>query len=241
MGRADRYSQPDAPDPVLSEELVVQLASRYLPAGLRVSRVRAVDESGGEARAYLLDADVVVKTQRPHRLWPRTSLRKEARLLEALSGPLAGRIPVVFGYDEVATGFGGVELIVMSRVPGQAVRHAEVDQAARGRLLGEVGAVLRAVHSLDAAALGQDGLLPADADGVALRRRLKLGFADIVDAVKENPEAWTLPVSLPEVASRAVAALPRASWKATVLHSNPGPDPRVRRRRRDVHRGHRLR
>lgn len=223
MGRADTYSQPDAPDPVLSEELMVQLASRYLPAGMLVSRACAVDESGGEARAYLLDADVVVKTQRPHRLRPRTSLRKEARLLEALSGPLAGRIPVVFGYDGLDTAVGMVEFIVMSRVSGQAVRHAGVEESARGRLLGEVAAVLRTVHSLDPTALGQDGLLPTDADGVALRRRLDLGFADILDALQQSPGVWTLPVSPTEVASRAVAALPRASWKAAVLHSNPGP------------------
>jgi len=30
MGRADTYNQPEAPDPVLSDELVVQLASEYL-------------------------------------------------------------------------------------------------------------------------------------------------------------------------------------------------------------------
>jgi len=223
MGCADTYSQPEAPDPVLSEELVVQLASRYLPAGTPVSRVCAVDESGGEARAYLLDADVVVKTQRPHRLRPRTSLRKEARLLEALSGPLAGRIPVVFGYDEVDTDVGMVEFIVMSRVTGQAVRHAEIDEAARSGLLGEVAAVLRAVHALDHDELGLDGLLPRDADGLALRRRLELGFADIVDALQENPGVWTLPGFPTEVAARAVAVLPGASQKAVVLHSNPGP------------------
>ena len=46
-GRADYYSQPDAPDPVLEPELVLSLARTHLPAGLRVSRVVEVDESGG--------------------------------------------------------------------------------------------------------------------------------------------------------------------------------------------------
>ncbi len=223
MGRADTYNQPEAPDPVLSDELVVQLAGEYLPAGMLVSRVCAVDESGGEARAYLLDGDVVVKTQRPHRLRPRTSLRKEARLLEALSGSLAGRIPVVFGYDTVAVDDGVVELIVMSRVAGQPVRHVVVEKSARGRLLQELAALLRTVHSLDTAALEQDSLLPADADAAALRRRLELGLADITDAVREDPGVWTLPVTPEEIVAQAIAALPDELDTGVVLHSNPGP------------------
>lgn len=93
MGRADTYSQPDAPDPVLPDDLVLGLARAYLPPPDRVGAVLAVDESGGEARAYLLDGGVVVKTQRPHRLRPRTSLAKEAALLAALE-PTHHRSPV---------------------------------------------------------------------------------------------------------------------------------------------------
>ncbi len=79
----DTYSQPDAPDPVLSNEVVVEVARRHV-AG--VERVLAVDESGGEARAYHLDGGVVVKTQRPPRRRPRTSLEKERNVLRALDG-----------------------------------------------------------------------------------------------------------------------------------------------------------
>jgi len=67
------YLQPGAADPVLSPATVLALARRHLPAAAAVT---GVDESGGEARAYLVDDDVVVKTQRPHRLRPRTSLAK---------------------------------------------------------------------------------------------------------------------------------------------------------------------
>ena len=62
-----------------------------------------------------------MKTQRPHRLRPRTSLRKEAALLAALADPLAGRIPAFYGYDRADTAEGPVEFIVMRRVPGRAV------------------------------------------------------------------------------------------------------------------------
>src|SRR4029079_182728 len=98
MGRADTYRQPDAPDPVLPDELVLDLAHRHVPSARVVAEV---DESGGEARAYLIDDDVVVKTQRPHRLRPRTSLAKEAYLLDRLQGSLGVRIPRLFGYDQI--------------------------------------------------------------------------------------------------------------------------------------------
>lgn len=78
---ADVYLQSDAPDPVLDQHVVVEAARRHVTdAGPLLS----VDETGGEARAYLLEGDVVVKTQRPHRLRPRTSLAKEAFFLDEL-------------------------------------------------------------------------------------------------------------------------------------------------------------
>src|SRR5437773_7714365 len=100
VGRADVYVQPGAADPVLSPAKVLALARRHVPAAAAVS---GVDESGGEARAYLVDDDVVVKTQRPHRLRPRTSLAKEAYLLDTLGSRLGAQIPRLFGYDKVDT------------------------------------------------------------------------------------------------------------------------------------------
>src|SRR3954452_5166948 len=120
MGRADVYSQPEAPDPVLPTELVRELIRPHVPADVQLGNDMEVDESGGEARVYLFDrtdtaGGVAVKTQRPHRLRPRTSLRKEAALLAALAGPLSDRIPTLYGYDAVDTAAGPVEFLVLSR------------------------------------------------------------------------------------------------------------------------------
>jgi hypothetical protein len=82
VGRADVYVQSGAADPVLSPDTVLALVHRHVPDAAAVT---GVDESGGEARAYLVDDDMVVKTQRPHRLRPRTSLAKEAYLLDTLA------------------------------------------------------------------------------------------------------------------------------------------------------------
>ena len=71
----DVYLQPDAPDPVLSDDVVLGLVRRHAPGA---QAVVGVDESGGEARTYAIDDRIVLKTQRPHRLRPRTSLAMEA-------------------------------------------------------------------------------------------------------------------------------------------------------------------
>jgi hygromycin-B 7''-O-kinase len=229
MGRADVYSQPDAPDPVLPAELVRELAEAHLPTDVRLAGM-AVDESGGEARVYLFDvADaagrgVAVKTQRPHRLRPRTSLAKEAALLAALAGPLAGRIPALYGYDAVDTAAGPVEFIAMSRVPGRAVVTGDVPPAARGALLRAVADVLRVVHALDAGELRAAGTLLTIDGAAGLRARLEPNFADLVERLETQPGRWPLEVRPERVAERALAALPaRLEQLPTPLHSNPGP------------------
>src|SRR5215218_4356003 len=211
MGRADVYSQPDAPDPVLPATLVAELSRRHLPDDLVLDGDAAVevDESGGEARVYLLDGaardgrrpaparghgGVVVKTQRPHRLRPRTSLAKEAALLTALAGRLAGRIPAVYGYDRVDTAEGPVELIVMSRVPGRPVCRTTTGRPARSELLRRLADVLREVHALDPADLVASGLLPADEGVVGLRSRLEPNFADLAERLEGRPASWPLTV-----------------------------------------------
>jgi hypothetical protein len=78
----DIYSQPHTADPVLEECTVLDLVHR---PGARCSVVTGVDETGGEARVYVLDDQLVLKVQRPHRLHPRTSLEKEAFFLQQLA------------------------------------------------------------------------------------------------------------------------------------------------------------
>ncbi|GIH03627.1 hypothetical protein Rhe02_16940 [Rhizocola hellebori] len=209
MGRADVYLQPHAPDPVLSDELIVRLTRRHVS---NVDHVTGVDESGGEARAYLVDDTIVVKTQRPHRLRPRTSLAKEAYLLDALAEPLSGWIPRLLGYDRTDTDQGPVEYLCMTRIPG----NASLDAAAQPDLLAELGALLRRLHATSV----DISRLPTDNDAAALRNRFEHGFADIADGFSLVP----LPLPLNMVISRSLAALPETLIQApALLHSNPGP------------------
>jgi hypothetical protein len=119
MTFTDIYFQPDAPDPVLDEQTVREAARRHAP---HAGRLLQVDESGGEARAYHLEGDIVLKTQRPHRLRPRTSLAKEEFVLRALER--AGDLPVprVLGYGHAQ----GIEYLCLTRMPGASLRNIEL-------------------------------------------------------------------------------------------------------------------
>ena len=64
----DFYVQPDAGDPVLDSPTVLAIVRRHVPAAAAVT---AVDESGGEARTYSIDDDLILKVQRPQQLRAR--------------------------------------------------------------------------------------------------------------------------------------------------------------------------
>jgi aminoglycoside phosphotransferase (APT) family kinase protein len=171
----------------------------------------------------LVDEDVVVKTQRPHRVRPKTSLAKEARLLEQLAEPLAGHIPTVFGYDRVETAEGSVEYLVMSRMPGRAARHLSVAGSARTRLLHELGRLLRRLHSQPTDQLSGSGLFPTDDHAGDLRHRLEPALADLVVKINSQPGCWQLATSPEAAAVRALEALPSRFDAPMAVHSNPGP------------------
>jgi len=220
MSRADVYLQPDAPDLVLSPDTVLDIASRHTQ---RATAVLEVDESGGEARAYLLSGDVVVKTQRPHRLRPRTSLAKEALILRHLTGPLGSQVPELFGHGRADLAQGQVEYLVMSRMPGDALIRRPAEIPGRSELVREVGALLARLHAVPTETLLTDPkVVPVDHEGGDLRRRLEAGFADLVDLIARQPEMWTNSSSPEEVAASAVAMVPDV-FTPVLLHSNPGP------------------
>jgi hygromycin-B 7''-O-kinase len=216
MGRADVYLQPEASDPVLTDDLVLALARRHVPD---VATVTTVDESGGEARVYIVDDAVVVKTQRPHRLRPRTSLAKEAYVLDVLAGSLDGLIPQLLGCERLDTNQGRVEYLCMTRAPGVAIQHTAVSGDARRVMLRQLGTVLRIAH---ATSVDHDRM-PTDRDNASLHRRLEFGFADIADAFA-GTDPTQLPAPLDEVIRRALESVPSQLTQAPVpLHSNPGP------------------
>jgi aminoglycoside phosphotransferase len=212
---ADTYSQPDAPDPVLSDSRVLELARRHVES---VQKVTAIDESGGEARAYMCDDNLVFKTQRPPQLRPRTSLQKEAFILDHVAAEAALPIPRVLGYGRGDD----VEYLLMTRIPGVALDSTSLSGAARIAVLEELGATLRRVHGVDQKAMENSGLIPGDSRAADLRDRLSAMFEHLIAALAAG-RRWIAELDLRAVADQLLAELPAGTSPVT-LHSNPGPE-----------------
>ncbi|MCA1648382.1 MAG: aminoglycoside phosphotransferase family protein [Chloroflexi bacterium] len=211
-------NENDPRDPVLNFRRVLALARRHLPSAQAVTDV---DESGGEARAYAIDDGFIFKTQRPHRVRPRTSLAKETVHLEQLASCTPEvNVPRVLGYGNEDD----VEYILMTRMPGVAMRYIEVNGRARSNLLRELGSVLRRMHSLPLEPLVGSGLFPGDSDSAAIGDRLESLLRRGVEAATAACDNWTLDIS-PEAVAASVREGARIVQEAPVaIHSNPGTE-----------------
>jgi hygromycin-B 7''-O-kinase len=205
-------------DPVLDSEVILAFARRHLPSAKDVTRV---DESGGEARTYTIDEQFIFKTQRPHRVRPRTSLQKEVFHLQQLANRVPEvSVPRVLGYGRE----GDLEYILMTRMPGVAMHHVSIAGEARAALLGELGHSLRLMHDLDAEPFRASGLFPGDEDTQATRERLERELERAVESASEHCDAWTLNGSPADAAARARSGLEVIEQAPVPLHSNPGPE-----------------
>ena len=219
----DFYLQPDAPDPVLSDAVVLSLARRHAPD---VRAVTHVDESGGEARTYTIDDTLILKTQRPQQLRPRTSLEKEVFFLNQLATAAPElSVPRVLGYGreqitDDALGDVKIEYTLMTRMRGIAMRHARLDNDARREVLLQLGAVLRRIHSLPVAPFVASELFHGDQSVVDTRMRFGNYFNDLADDIRHESIPWRLPLTPEQVGAKAIASLPRTLERAA-LHSNP--------------------
>jgi aminoglycoside phosphotransferase (APT) family kinase protein len=212
----DIYLQPDAPDPVLTDAVVLGLVKQHVPDARAVT---SVDESGGEARSYLVDDGIVLKTQRPHRLRPRTSLAKEATFLRHLASFPAIPVPRVLGYGQAD----GIEYLCMTRMPGDAVIRQQIAGPARASVLQRLGQVLREIHAVPQEPLVASGLFPGDHTADDLRARLAEAFDDLLPLLQRAGTAWSLDRAPEVVAQTALAALPTTN-SFVALHSNPAPE-----------------
>jgi hygromycin-B 7''-O-kinase len=212
----DVYLQPNAPDPVLTDAVVLGLVGRHVPDARAVT---GVDEGGGEARTYLVDDGLVLKTQRPHRLRPRTSLAKEAAFLRHLAAFPAIPVPRVVGYGQTE----GVEYLCMTRMPGEAVIRQAIAGPARARVLHALGQVLRQIHAVPQAPLLESGQFPADRTAADLRSRLAEAFDEVLALLERAGTVWSIDRAPQAVVETALAALP-ATTAFVALHSNPGAE-----------------
>jgi len=121
----DVYLQPDAPDPIHSDEIILGIVRDYVPDA-RV--VTGVDESGGEARTYAADDGLIVKVQRPQQLRPRQqalyALGQTLRRIHSIpQAPLVTSrlFPGDADFDDVAERFEETLTGLVARIKDRAV------------------------------------------------------------------------------------------------------------------------
>src|SRR6266571_7011740 len=173
---SDMYSQPNAADPVLAERTVLDIVRRH---GVSCSAVTSLDETGGEARAYVLDDNLVLKVQRPHRLRPRTSLEKEAFFLNQLSAYPDIVVPHVLGYGR----HDNIEYIVMTQMPGVPALTVELTGVQRIDVLPQLGRTLRRLHAIPQAPFYGSALFPGNRTREEFVVRVSANLAHAVQVI----------------------------------------------------------
>jgi hygromycin-B 7''-O-kinase len=188
------------------------------PHAPHAGRLIRVDESGGEARAYHLEGDILLKTQRPHRLRPRTSLSKEQLVLQTLERAGDFPVPTVLGYGHAD----GIEYLCLTRMPGVAMRNHELTPRQRAAALEELGRTLRRLHGVDQPALARSELITGDQSPADLHTRFADSFERLADAL-EQTDGWGEALDVRAIGAARLADTPTDVTPVT-LHSNPGPE-----------------
>lgn len=210
----DVYLQPDAPDPVLSQEVVLSLVRRHLP---KVEAVTGVDESGGEARTYAIDDTIILKVQRPQQLRPSTSLAKEVFFLRHMEAFPDISVPRVLGYGRESA---LLEYTVMTHMSGVAMRHVPFTEDEHAAVLFQLGMTLRRIHALPQAPFAESALFPGDRAFSTVQQRFREYFIEVAEHLQAQGSSWPFTVSLPQISERVLASLPE-NEERVALHSNP--------------------
>ena len=180
-----------------------------------------VDESGGEARTYAIDADIILKVQRPQQLRTGTSLECEVLFLQHLESVApALSVPRVLGHERQGP---MLQYTVLTRMPGVAMRRASLDPAAKRETLVELGAALRQIHRVPQAPLADSGIFPGDRGLPDIQGRIGEAFLHLAERMGREGRLWRFPVPLERIGVRAMESIPRGE-PLVALHSNPGPE-----------------
>lgn len=210
------YYQRGAPDPVLDSDLVLSLARRHVP---KAGQLTGVDETGGEARVYYIDNDVVLKVQRPQQLRSWTSLEKEVRFLEEIAkGAPDLPVPRVLGHGRD----GRVEYTCMTRMSGDAAVRTPIPPGARAETLRALGRIIWRVHALDQKPLVDSGLFPEEYTAADLRQSVPERLRSLAAHLAERGATWPLALSPDDLCERVAARVPDG-LEGVALHTNPGP------------------
>lgn len=210
------YYQTGAPDPVLEPGQVLRLVRQHVPEARAVT---GIDESGGEARVYFVDTEVVCKVQRPPQLRSWTSLEKEAVFLRYLAEAAPEvSVPRVLGYGKED----GIEYTCMTRMSGDAAVRTPIPEANRVETLQALGRTIRRIHEVAQAPLRESGLFPEEFTVSDLREAVIEDLHAYAGYLDQRGIGWPFPFDLAMLTAQAVQHLPTEPV-GVALHTNPGP------------------
>ena len=149
------YYQRNAPDPILDQAIILEIVHQYVPEAKMVS---FIDESGGEARTYVIDDKNILKVQRPQQLRSSTSLEKEVFFLNQIANQTDASVPRVLGYGKKDS----IEYILMTKMEGIPVEKTKLSKKEKNDLLIKLGTELRKIHNMDMSPFLESGLFPHD-------------------------------------------------------------------------------
>lgn len=210
------YYQKDAPDPVLDAAHVLRLVRSHVPTAQAVT---GIDETGGEARVYFIDAEIVCKVQRPPQRRSWTNLEKEVVFLRHLASS-APDIPVprVLGYGKEDH----VEYTCMTRMAGDAAVRTPIPPTARVETLRKLGRTIRRIHQVPQAPLRATGLFPEEFTLPDLKTAVVEDLEEYARYLHQRGIGWPFPFDLATLIAQALEHLPTEP-AGVALHTNPGP------------------
>ena len=213
----DIYYQKGFPDPIFDDEYVLGLVRPFVPDAREVS---GIDETGGEARTYAVDGNIILKVQRPGQLRLSTSLEREVFFLKHLEKHCDVKVPRVLGYGKEGT----VEYTVMTRIAGKAYRSADLTAKQRENMFFELGRTLQKIHNIDSKLFYESGLYPdIDVPG-DMKIRLKARFDRVLSWLLERGQISRADIDIAgKQAAPILDEVPEAEV-LTPLHANPGPE-----------------
>lgn len=208
--RETLYFQRNAIDPILDDTMVLDIVRQYVH---EAKKVTYIDESGGEARTYAVDDNIILKVQRPQQLRTSTSLEKEAFFLRQLEKQSVANVPRLLGYGKK----GDVEYICMTRMPGIAIENAKLSRKEINALLFELGKTLRKIHDIDQRPILESGLFPQD-EHADLVEKLKRRYQSALQKEENiSPEKLSFALSALEKELKNIQDVD----KFVALHVNP--------------------
>lgn len=209
----DKYLQPDVLDEVWDNELVLQFVREFAP---EAKSVVYVDETGGEARTYAVDDNIILKTQRPHRLRLSTSLKREVFMLSQLEKHSDIKVPRVLGYGKRSS---LIEYTVMTSMPGDAIQRTEMSEDELFAALFLHGQALRKLHSLDVKPFIECGLFPNDSNRDGMAERFTYRLNRVLTGMSDS-NAPSQIERAKKLGEEIIAQIPDG-LQFVALHSNP--------------------